>query len=704
MWHRALPPCSRAAPTLRRTRILGLLLLVGCATLQPAAPFRVRFIDQHTGRGVPAVEMRTNDGRSFVSDSAGMVALLEPDLFGLSVFFRVRSFGYRFGEELFGVPGTILRIRRGGSTTLPLFRENVAERYYRITGTGIYRDSELLGDAPPSSALSKDPPPFGMDSALATVYGGRLFWIWGDTRVPSNPLGNFRATGATSELPGRGGLEPDRGIELRFFRDGGSIRPMVDSDHGVVWLDALRVGRDAAGRERLFATYRNIGSPMVTLEAGLVEFDDTQGRFRIAATYGEDAPILPSGHVFPVTDDGRTYLHYDLAVRSPADAESIRSIDRYEAFTPLRRGARASLGAAALERDARGRLVWGWKRDTPPMTRELWDRLVAAGHVTPREAWYRLMDTESGQAITPHHGSVRWNPHRRRWVMIRSEIGGASFLGEVYYAEADTPLGPWAYARKILTHARTVPGKAPQSAEEQETQTFYNPVHHPEFDRNRGRQIFFEGTLSATFSDSNPIPGYDYNQIMYSLDLEDPRLYVPVAIYRGRTPAGGWSYRTYHDREEASAPRELAFFAPDRPRAGTVAMREEIGPGALPRLTADPQTRQPAGSTGSRDTRGPIRFYCAVAPDVPATVALYEVRDATGWIYTTQPVPGARPVCRVWPAPVDFPAQVTRPSPTGIEAAYADSGLDSGSGAGMDSSERRASISTTTSSSSQASP
>ena len=41
-------------------------------------------------------------------------------------------------------------------------------------------------------------------------------------------------------------------------------------------------------------------------------------------------------------------------------------------------------------------------------------------------------------------------------------------LGEIWYAEADTPLGPWVYARKIVTH---------------EKYSFYNPRHHPMFDQ-----------------------------------------------------------------------------------------------------------------------------------------------------------------------------------------------------------------------------
>ena len=90
--------------------------------------------------------------------------------------------------------------------------------------------------------------------------------------------------------------------------------------------------------------------------------------------------------------------------------------------------------------------------------------------------------------------------------MIVVQRGGkSSFLGEVWYAEADAPEGPWQDARKILTHDRY---------------SFYNPVQHPLFDQDGGRTIYFEGTYSTTFSRENdPTPRYDYNQMMYRLDV-----------------------------------------------------------------------------------------------------------------------------------------------------------------------------------------
>jgi hypothetical protein len=44
-------------------------------------------------------------------------------------------------------------------------------------------------------------------------------------------------------------------------------------------------------------------------------------------------------------------------------------------------------------------------------------------------------------------------------------------------------------------------------------------------DREEGRYIYFEGTYTNMFSGNpTPTPRYNYNQVMYQLDLADPRL------------------------------------------------------------------------------------------------------------------------------------------------------------------------------------
>ena len=94
--------------------------------------------------------------------------------------------------------------------------------------------------------------------------------------------------------------------------------------------------------------------------------------------------------------------------------------------------------------------------------------------------------------------------------MVISQSFGSSMLGEIWFAEAARPEGPWAYARKIVTH---------------NDYSFYNPKQHPYFAKDGGRTLFFEATYTSSFSgNKHPTPLYDYNQIMYRLDLDEPRL------------------------------------------------------------------------------------------------------------------------------------------------------------------------------------
>jgi hypothetical protein len=89
-------------------------------------------------------------------------------------------------------------------------------------------------------------------------------------------------------------------------------------------------------------------------------------------------------------------------------------------------------------------------------------------------------------------------------------FGKPSAFGELWYAEADAPAGPWEKAVKVLSHQHY---------------TFYNPRLHPEFVSENSSVLLFEGTYTLQFSDTKQAtPRYDYNQILYRLDLDDPAL------------------------------------------------------------------------------------------------------------------------------------------------------------------------------------
>src|SRR5438046_2726646 len=171
--------------------------LLATALLICSQPFSIEVVDDQTGRGVPLVELTTTSGVTYVTDSAGLVAFDEPGLMNSRVFFQVKSHGYEFAADGFGMRGVALDVKAGGSAQLKIKRLNIAERLYRVTGDGIYRDSVLLGRQPPIRGALLNGKVTGCDSVNNAIYAGKLYWFWGDTSRPAYPLGNFHASGAT---------------------------------------------------------------------------------------------------------------------------------------------------------------------------------------------------------------------------------------------------------------------------------------------------------------------------------------------------------------------------------------------------------------------------------------------------------------------------------------------------------------------------
>jgi hypothetical protein len=263
------------------------------------------------------------------------------------------------------------------------------------------------------------------------------------------------------------------------------------------------------------------------------------------------------------------------------------------------------------------------------------------GALKADDALFHIQDCDTGKPIVYHGSSVSWNEYRKRWVMILSEIFGTSFLGEVWYLEADTPLGPWVYARKIVTH---------------DTYTFYNPRHHPMFDKEKGRVIFFEGTYTDWLSgNANPTPRYNYNQIMYKLDLSSPRLALPVPVYAFSKDGMPDRFATVRGVPRREHDPPIAFFAPDLPGLNTVPVYHEEGVLAV-------------GKTAGQSPA----FYALPADlaELPATVTpLFEfIRDTDGkHIYVTDGRwagegfrRAERPLCLVWKNPMKISLPVNR--------------------------------------------
>jgi hypothetical protein len=285
---------------------------------------------------------------------------------------------------------------------------------------------------------------------------------------------------------------------------------------------------DEHGRERMVAHANIMQSLAKRLGRWLVVYNDQTNAFERLKEVELNAALSPGGHPLRVTRDGVEYFYFPTpypCVRVAAEWKSVLDLSSYEAFTPLKPGATYDKQSPALERDAAGKVVFAWKKGAQPLSSQQLKELVEGKHVRREDLPFRLQDSAKGKPILLHGSSVAYNEFRKRWTMIALEQLGASMVGEIWYAEAPQPEGPWENAVKIVTHDRVVEGGF---TPRHEGMDFYNPRHHPFLDQQGGQIIYFEGTYTTTFS-GNPVPTprYDYNQVMYRLDLADPRLQIP---------------------------------------------------------------------------------------------------------------------------------------------------------------------------------
>ncbi len=624
--------------------LLAALFCVLSADAEEASDcFRIKVVDEATGRGVPLVELTTVNNVRFVTDSAGLVAFDEPGLLNRRTFFRVSSHGYESPDGGYGARGRAFDVTSGGEAVLKLKRINIAERLYRVTGGGIYRDSVLLGDKPPLAQPLLNAGVLGSDSVVNAVFNGRIHWFWGDTNLPPHPLGIFDVPGATSQLPENGGLQPDVGVDLSYFlNDAGNAKATADMPGpGPTWIGGLTVLQDEDHRERMFANYVKIKPPMETYERGLVEFDAHAERFELVKKIPLDAPMFPDGHPLKVTEQGVEYVYFPQpfpTLRVRATPNDFQDLTQYESYTCLT--ADSTETNAVVDRNENGVAKYSWKRGVPAVRGPLQERLLKSGDLKPEDVHFQLVDVDSGTPIKAHGGSVYWNEYRQRWVMIVLESWGKSMLGEIWFAEADTPIGPWLYARKVVTHDKY---------------SFYNPKQHPMFDRENGRVIFFEGTYTHTFSgNTEQTPRYDYNQILYRLDLADERLALPVPVYRtGQTNGAAQSLQSRASADSVPERSRMEFFALDRKTFATIPVYSRNVKGHQ-QLT----TESSAGFFSA-----PVFFALpADQADAPATTELLLefVHDETGehrYSTTATAENGFRKtgeVCRVWSADRGF--------------------------------------------------
>ncbi len=440
---------------------------------RPLHPCRILVLDEESGWPVPLVELRTIHSVKFVTDNAGVIAIDDPSLMNKEVWFTIKGHGYGVDKDGFGYEGVRLNLKPGNRFTVKVKRRSIAKRIGRLTGTGLFSESQKLGE----QLNWKDGVVVGCDSVQNAVYDGKLFWAWGDTSLTTYPLGIFHMTGATTSVQPFADWAPPIKPSFDYFyanagQDNGNRKPRAIAEMpgaGPTWLTGFVSLPDELGQEHLVAFYRKIRNHLETYEAGLCHWDDKTGQFKHIKTTWRKSSGLPEpnlardGHPsFWVDEAGKRWLYFGNPL------PFIRLAANYEA----------------------------WK-DT-----ETWESIKPQATIRSRDG-----STE----VTPHSGSIAWNEFRKRWVTVFVEkFGQKSPLGTLWYAEADSPVGPWEKASEILSH---------------DNYTFYNPRLHPECTPPDSPVLFFEGTYTAEFADhAEPTPRYNYNQILYRLDLDSPEL------------------------------------------------------------------------------------------------------------------------------------------------------------------------------------
>ena len=461
-------PSQTISTTLRFTALAAVWGAFFSASAAPSPEAcRVEIVEKTTGWPVPMVELRTTHNYRFVSDNAGVVAFDLPELMGVETWFDVIAHGYEVPKDGFGSRGVRLKPVPGATLKVEVSRKNIAKRLGRITGAGAFGESQKLG----RELNWREPGVLGCDSVQNAVYGDKMIWVWGDTTMARYPLGIFHATAAFTPVKPLSDFKPPIRLKLDYVTDDQHAPRAVARlpGDGPTWLSAVTTVPDKNGTPKLVATYAKIKPPLEAYEYGLCIWDDKLQSFtrhKVIWSKSDQAPKpppLPDGHSFLWKDTtGKSWVFFGNPL------PTLRC----------------------------------------PATYESWQDPSAWENLQPQES---LASAADGKPVKPHSGAVAFSPFRKRFVTVFMErFGKPSAFGELWYAEADLPTGPWGKTVKIISH---------------DNYTFYNPRLHPEFTAPDSPILIFEGTYTREFADrAFPTPRWDYNQVLYRLDLDDAAL------------------------------------------------------------------------------------------------------------------------------------------------------------------------------------
>ena len=159
-------------------------------------------------------------------------------------------------KDGFGNRGVRVTPQPGKTLRIEVTRQLPGKRLGRLTGSGLFAESQKLGQHLDwrESGIT------GCDTVENAVYHGKLFWAWGDTSIPSYPLGLFDTSSATTAVQPIASFQPPLAVAFDYFRKpDGAVRGVAKMPgSGPTWVSGYVTLPDKSGAPKLVCTYTKI--------------------------------------------------------------------------------------------------------------------------------------------------------------------------------------------------------------------------------------------------------------------------------------------------------------------------------------------------------------------------------------------------------------------------------------------------------------
>ena len=366
-------------------------LAANCAELP--APCGLTIVEKGSGRVVPALMFHTSFAMRCVTDNDGAIAIDAPDIIGKDTWFGIEGHGYELKKDFIGNAGFGVKSKPGGTERREVDREMKAVCLGRLTGSGIFAESQKLG----RRKDWREPGDMRRYDVQCVPLGSRVLWIWNRALMADGS--SACVVGGTTdpaeltqpEPPVVPSYKPVPGEKELFA-------PLFEKPDWKVSLSGVAMLPDSAGKRHLVAVYTRYDSDEKAMEMGLCEFVKARRRFCVVKALWErdgrqdvSREDLPVGHAVRYAAPGAkpVVLFCDPFPR----------IEMPESYEAWRAGGS------------------GWKK-------------------LPQ------LEVEGGS----RSGSMAYVPGAGKWVAVYQ----AKKPGELWCAKSDSPYGPWT-SEKIVS-------------------------------------------------------------------------------------------------------------------------------------------------------------------------------------------------------------------------------------------------------------